>query len=224
MGSIIWLHSSTISPYQFSQLWFLALKPKYFRLVIPKGSFQPPDAPKDRSDREDTPLWFETNKSNQVVHPAQLQQSVEYVHQLIREETKLCATKDIIIGGHGHGGALALLAGVTYPEMLSGIVSVGGFLPPAVMEQEIANSASKEAQILLLHGVDDTKVPSSLGENSAERLKALDFQNVQFYCTESEDHEITKFHLETMGFFFGNYDNHSPFPKKEEVKPADDGF
>lgn len=59
-----------------------------------------------------------------------MSQSIEYIRKIIAVEEKVVKAEDIIIGGHGQGASIALMAGLTYPRQLFGIVSASGYLPP----------------------------------------------------------------------------------------------
>ncbi|PRP80749.1 carboxylesterase [Planoprotostelium fungivorum] len=218
MGSIIWIHGDNMPPQNFAELWFLSFKPKYFRMIIPRGIFQEKSLP-------EKPIWYSSDAaSHQITDGKQLKQSVEYIHNLIEEEKRFTSTKDIILAGYEQGGALATLAGITYPEVLSGMLCCNGYAPSRKgFEREIEESANRETQILCIHGQRDDKIPFSLANESFENLKESGFKGVEVFASEG-GHEIDEYQQKTIGIFFGNYDNTSMprQPQKTTTEEEDD--
>jgi len=106
----------------------------------------------------------------------------------------------IIIGGFGQGGAIALMAGMQYPNKLSGILVVNGF--PIGGDFAIEENA-KQTPVQFLHGKDNLVVPCEYAENCFNRLKDRGMKEVEIYQEEEAGHEITKLQKNTMSLFFG---------------------
>lgn len=74
----------------------------------------------------------------------------------------------ILLGGHGPGAALALLAGRTYEQTLAGIACLSGWY----MRPRIPSSDKGAlAPVLLCHGEGDDEVPIELHTESCARLR-----------------------------------------------------
>ena len=94
-GSILWLGSNQLEQRHFCDLWFLGLKPKYWRLLIPTSN-----RPFGVSHNK----WFDRN-SSQKEQKEMTRNSVDYIHHLINEELEKfqLQPENILLGGLGEG-------------------------------------------------------------------------------------------------------------------------
>jgi phospholipase/carboxylesterase len=100
------------------------------------------------------------------------------VHALIdKEVARGVPAGRIVVGGFSQGGALALYAGLRYPQPLGGIVSFSGWLPLL----DPAAPALAASRVLLVHGTRDGKVRFDLAESARDalrpRVKSLRFES-----------------------------------------------
>jgi phospholipase/carboxylesterase len=107
---------------------------------------------------------------------AGLAQSVERVNGYLRREIERgVAASAIVLAGFSQGGAVALAAGLRFPERLAGILALSAYLPfPRTLaaERSIANA---EIPILMCHGRLDPVVHVTLGQEARDVLTGLGY-------------------------------------------------
>ena len=74
----------------------------------------------------------------------------------------------IVLGGHGPGAALALLAGRTYQHTLAGIAGLSGWY---MRPRQKSSEYGVRTPVLLCHGEDDDDVPVELHSEACGRLR-----------------------------------------------------
>jgi phospholipase/carboxylesterase len=104
---------------------------------------------------------------------AGLADSSRRVAQYIADEKQRgIATGRIVLAGFSQGGAVALYAGLRYPERLAGVLALSCYLPfPAALLME-RSDANRDAPILLCHGRQDPVVHIGMGLEARDELKA----------------------------------------------------
>jgi phospholipase/carboxylesterase len=102
---------------------------------------------------------------------ASLQESQLAIEALIvREEQRGIQPGHIVLAGFSQGGALALQAGLRYPEKLAGIMVLSAYLPaPQTLASE-ANRANRTTPIFMAHGSSDSVIPMMLAAASKRQL------------------------------------------------------
>jgi phospholipase/carboxylesterase len=107
---------------------------------------------------------------------AGLAQSVERVNGYLRHEIERgVAASGIVLAGFSQGGAVALAAGLRFPERLAGILALSAYLPFAhtlAAERSIANA---DIPILMCHGRLDPVVHVTLGQQARDVLAGLGY-------------------------------------------------
>ena len=104
------------------------------------GSFLQPCAPERtitaRQAEGPVPAWFDVaalpvTAETLLEPPSGLEEAVAHALRLIDELIARDAVEpsDVVVGGFSQGGALAILAGLSYPKRLAGIVSLSGWWP-----------------------------------------------------------------------------------------------
>jgi phospholipase/carboxylesterase len=107
---------------------------------------------------------------------AGIRQSEEVVRQYVeREVAGGIATGRIVIAGFSQGGAIALQAGLRYPQRLAGIMALSTYLPLRATVTSEASGANRDVPILMCHGLRDPIVPAELGKASRDALQALGY-------------------------------------------------
>lgn len=82
----------------------------------------------------------------------------------------------IILAGFSQGGAIALYAGLRYPEKLAGLLALSAYLPlPARLASEGCD-ANKTVDIMMAHGIYDPVIPVVAGKQSCELLQQLGYR------------------------------------------------
>ena len=81
----------------------------------------------------------------------------------------------VVLAGFSQGGAVALYAGLRYPERLAGILAMSCYLPfPETLAAE-KSAANADVPILLCHGSGDPVVPIGMGLEAREELRATGY-------------------------------------------------
>jgi predicted esterase len=104
--------------------------------------------------------------------------SRDYIQSLIKEEISAGIPPErIMLAGFSQGGVVAVLAGLTFPQTLAGIVLLSAWLPLAenFMEYVPEENPNKETPIFLGHGVEDRMVTLGLAKRSRDALTAMGF-------------------------------------------------
>lgn len=96
-----------------------------------------------------------------------------YVQQ---ENARGVESKRIVIAGFSQGGAIALQAGLRYPERLGGVMALSTYLPLRDSLAAEASPANRDVPILMCHGLRDGMVPATLGKASRDLLVSLGYQ------------------------------------------------
>jgi phospholipase/carboxylesterase len=85
------------------------------------------------------------------------------------------APSRVVIAGFSQGGAIALQAGLRYPQRLAGIMALSTYLPLRESLAEEASPANRNIPILMCHGLRDGIVPAELGRSSRDALQAAGY-------------------------------------------------
>jgi phospholipase/carboxylesterase len=105
-----------------------------------------------------------------------LAQSVGRVNGYLRQEiARGVAASRIVLAGFSQGGAVALAAGLRFPEPLAGILALSTYLPfPQTLtaERSVANA---DVRILMCHGRHDPVVHVTLGQEARDVLIGLNY-------------------------------------------------
>jgi phospholipase/carboxylesterase len=81
----------------------------------------------------------------------------------------------IVLAGFSQGGAMALHAGLRYPQPFAGILALSCYLPlPESLARE-GCEASRAVPIMMAHGLHDPLIPLGLAEQSRDRLRRLGY-------------------------------------------------
>ena len=95
-----------------------------------------------------------------------------YLEQQIAQG--ICADR-IVLAGFSQGGAIALQAGLRYPQRLAGIMALSTYLPLRATVAQEASQANRDVPILMCHGAYDPVVVPQLGEMSRDILRGLGY-------------------------------------------------
>ncbi|MEJ0008382.1 MAG: alpha/beta fold hydrolase [Steroidobacteraceae bacterium] len=103
-------------------------------------------------------------------------ESAALVYGLIeREQAAGIRAERIVLAGFSQGGAIALQAGLRYPQPLGGILALSTYLPLRTTLAAEAAPANQAIPILMCHGRRDPIVPLSLARESFDVLKTAGF-------------------------------------------------
>ncbi|KAK1244562.1 hypothetical protein MKX07_003361 [Trichoderma sp. CBMAI-0711] len=121
------------------------------------------------------PAWFDIKADEDV---AGIFASRDYIQSLIMDEISAGTPAErILLAGFSQGGAVAVLAGLTYPKSLAGIVLLSGWLPliDSFREHIPEENANKETPIFLGHGMEDRTVTLEMARKSRDALTGMGF-------------------------------------------------
>ena len=91
---------------------------------------------------------------------------------LAREARRGIAARRTILAGFSQGGAIALYAGLRYPERLAGVIGLSTYLIAADRTKAEASAANRDVPVFMAHGTYDQVVALPWAERSRETLRA----------------------------------------------------
>ena len=105
---------------------------------------------------------------------AGVRETIAQVHALLdREVARGVPAGRIVLCGFSQGCAIALGAGLRYPQALAGVAGLSGYLPLAATTAAERHEANRGTPLFLAHGRSDGVVPMARGEASRDALLAL---------------------------------------------------
>ena len=119
--------------------------------------------------------WYDISAAdlNNRADIAGVQQSARQVAALMdREKQRGILPTRIVLAGFSQGGAIALYAGLRYPERLAGIIALSTYLVAADGLAAEASEANRGTPIFMGHGMADPVVRFEWGEASRQALVA----------------------------------------------------
>jgi phospholipase/carboxylesterase len=101
----------------------------------------------------------------------------EKIAALIRREIgRGIPAARIALAGFSQGGAIALQAGLRFPERLAGLLVFSAYLPLAESAAEELSDANHRLRIFMAHGTADDVIPLEAGELSRSTLEAMGYR------------------------------------------------
>lgn len=118
---------------------------------------------------------FPADISQKVDDEPGIRRTQSTVQALIQAETedKGIPSNRIVLGGFSQGGAVSLVAGLTYPHPLAAIFVLSGYLPLAdsLRNWIPADAPNQDTPIFMAHGEADPLLRLEWGRLSAETLR-----------------------------------------------------
>jgi phospholipase/carboxylesterase len=169
-ASVVWLHGLGADGYDFDPIVPALRLPggPEVRYVFPHA----PVRPVTINGGAEMRAWYDIVTLQRGAHEdeAGIRESAAAVAALIRREAERgIPASRVVLAGFSQGGAVALHAGLRYPERLGGIIGLSTYLPLRASAGEF-HAANRETPIFLAHGTLDPMVPAVLGEESARFL------------------------------------------------------
>lgn len=175
-AALIWLHGLGADGHDFA--------PVVPQLKLPAGPdlrFVFPHAPvRPVTINGGIPMraWYDivSIDSRPPTDQAAIDESTELVSRLIEREAERGIPADrIILAGFSQGGAIALHAGLRYPQTLAGIMGLSTYLLMPERVREERSAANANTPVFLAHGSFDPVVPVTAGERSRDLLAELGY-------------------------------------------------
>jgi phospholipase/carboxylesterase len=178
-ASVIWLHGLGADGYDFDPIvpaLRLAGGPE-IRYVFPHAPIRPVTI----NGGVEMRAWYDIIAIQRGAREDEpdIRESGEAIAALIRREAERGIPPNrVVLAGFSQGGAIALHAGLRYPEKLAGIIALSTYLPLRAAAGEF-HLANRETPLFMAHGSLDPVVPARLGEDSAQFLEQSGY-NVEF--------------------------------------------
>ena len=112
-----------------------------------------------------------------------------------------CDFSDLTMVGFSQGASLAYGLALEYPEKISAIAALSGFLPKDVISS-IEKTSLKDLPIYITHGSLDELVPVDKARTAAEFLSRVGAK--VSYCEESVGHKLSAACFKGMETFFNS--------------------
>lgn len=176
-ASVVWLHGLGADGHDF--------KPMVPELRMPEAipvRFVFPHAPeRSITINQDMVMraWYDITGFEQESREdtAGIRDSAEHVNRLIlREQERGIPFSRIVLAGFSQGGAVALHAGLRFPQTLAGIMALSAYLPLADTVEVEASEANRPTPIFMAHGTLDPVVPVQMGKMSFDFLERKGFK------------------------------------------------
>ena len=104
---------------------------------------------------------------------AGLDESARRVDDYLRKQVTLgVPSSRVVLAGFSQGGAVALHAGLRYPQRLAGLLALSSYLPFPSTLADRKSAANADVPILMCHGRMDPVVPFAMGTEARDVLEA----------------------------------------------------
>ena len=169
--AIIWLHGLGADGHDFIQIAReLNLPPEMaVRFVFPHAPRRPIGINSGAIMRG----WYDIPQPDLQQHEDEigLNDSAKLVGEFIAGQQNMnIAAENIVVGGFSQGGALALHAGLSFPNRLGGIISLSAYLPLVDKFTDNKSTANQHTPLFIAHGSCDPIVPIELGRRTRHKL------------------------------------------------------
>lgn len=143
--------------------------------------------------------WFETEFAvyGSKIHPGSAEMSRQKLIQFIQQAVQHYRTDPnrVYLMGFSQGAIMALLVGLTRPDLLAGVVLVSARLPGELLassspitRQLAGRDAIRDLPVFLAHGTQDNVIKLEEGQRVLDRLASL--QANVFYREYETGHNI----------------------------------
>ncbi len=197
---VIWLHGLGANGHDFVPIVPLLQRPRT-RFVFPHA----PSMPVTINMGHVMPAWYDILHMGEGPNrepDAQVIESTRRVHDLIEaERTRGIDANQIVLAGFSQGGAIALHAGIRYPETLAGIMVLSAYELRTDSRQREAHTVNAETPMLFCHGSLDPVVPVHRGRRAFEA-----YEQEGRSCTWQDypmGHEVCGPEIELIRTWFG---------------------
>ncbi len=175
-AAILWLHGLGADGNDFAPVVRqLGLPGRGIRAILPHAPYRPVTINGGSVMR----AWYDVVEEDLRRRPdaTGIRTSAEQLTGLVQaQRASGIPAERIVLAGFSQGGAIALHAGLRYPERLGGIMGLSTYLPlPESLEQEGA-AGNREVPIFLGHGTGDPLIPLLQAEQSAKVLSGLGYR------------------------------------------------
>jgi phospholipase/carboxylesterase len=175
-ASVIWLHGLGADGHDFEPV-VEQLQPavtRSTRYIFPNAPVQAVSI----NGGAQMPAWYDIVDAEieRRVDASGVERSAQTVNELIEAEcAKGIDAARVVLAGFSQGGAIALHAGLRYPQRLAGIMALSTYLPIHDGTAEQASAANRDIPIFLAHGSQDPVIALATSEASRVFLRSLGY-------------------------------------------------
>ena len=197
-SAVIWLHGLGADGFDFVPIVPELELPKNhgLRFVFPHAPVRPVTLNGGMPMR----AWYDILSLTRggLQDEAGVRDSARIVERFIQSELDAgIAASRIVLAGFSQGGAIALHAGLRYPQRLGGLLPLSTYLPLHEKLAAEASAANRDVPILMCHGTFDSRLPYALGDTSRKELEKLGYR-VE-WREYPMDHQVCLEEIEEIG-------------------------
>lgn len=181
-----------------------AIRPKLWQAswIMPSA----PEIPITAIDNMMVSAWFDMVELVLPANPPMpkheqeddMRKPVRYVHELVEAEIAKGVDPDrVILAGFSQGCAITLLAAMSSPHKLGGVMCLSGWLPMAYKikhkKHPMQSERAHELPVFWGHGTLDNTIQYNWAEESVAHLADMGFRDVEFHGYPGLTHWIEPF-------------------------------
>jgi len=201
-AAVIWLHGLGADGHDFEPVvpQLAARLPRATRFVFPHAPYRPVTLNNGYVMR----AWYDMTLADgaYIQNETQIQESAASIHGLIgAQQASGVSASRIVVAGFSQGGVIALVAGLTYPDRLGGIVILSAPIPHPAAIGARASRVQAGIGVFLAHGNEDPIAPVGYGRDASAALQQAGFHVV--WKEFPMGHTVCTEELATIGDFLG---------------------
>ena len=122
------------------------------------------------------PAWYDIldMNINREIDSLGIKKSINSINDLIKEVSDIVTTDRIVIAGFSQGGVIAYGAAFSHDRKIGGVIGLSTYLPKSLELKH--NTANRQTEILICHGIYDEIVPIELGKQANDYFKQKDYK------------------------------------------------
>eukprot|EP01114_Cavostelium_apophysatum_P020274 TRINITY_DN6752_c0_g1_i1.p1 TRINITY_DN6752_c0_g1~~TRINITY_DN6752_c0_g1_i1.p1 ORF type:complete len:270 (-),score=21.19 TRINITY_DN6752_c0_g1_i1:8-817(-) len=190
-STLIWMHGLGDSHEGFADLFQQTkpLLPSGLRVILPDA----PERPVTINQGMIMRGWYDiaSFERSKIGLADGVEESFQFINNLIDAETKLVPASKIIIGGFSQGGAMAMFVGFQYKERLAAILASSAYVLTPLLEGAVIPDRNKDIPFLVFHGESDSVVNYRYAMESYKLLaEKHGISNDEVMTNKYQDHGI----------------------------------
>ncbi len=178
-AAVIWLHGLGADGHDFEPVvpQLAARLPCATRFVFPHAPYRPVTINNGHVMR----AWYDMAPAgaDYVQNETHIGESAASIHEMITAQLASgVSASRTVVAGFSQGGVIALVAGLTYPERLGGVVILSAPIPDPAALCACASQAQAGIGVFLAHGNEDPIASVGYGRRASVALKQAGFHVV----------------------------------------------
>ncbi|MCB9899261.1 MAG: alpha/beta hydrolase [Planctomycetes bacterium] len=196
-ASVVWLHGLGADGHDFEPIVpLLGVGELGVRFVFPHA----PAIPVSINAGFVMPAWYDIRELDLRREPdlVGVRRSCAQVVALVeRERERGVPAERIVLAGFSQGGAIALAAGLRFPERLAGLMALSTYLVDEDGLRRERSAANADVPVFAAHGTSDPMVPYERGEAGRDRLISLGY-TVEWHAYPMQ-HQVCQEEIDDIG-------------------------